>query len=490
MKLLALGLVAVSLAFSAEAPVVALPSKSPLVTFKIVFRTGAAFDPPGKPGVAALTASMLTQGGTRQLTYKQIVDAMFPMATSVSSQVDKEMTTFSGTTHIDNLEAYYKLFASMLLEPGWRPEDLSRLRDDAINYLRVGLRGNNDEELGKEVLYNVIYEGHPYGHHNVGTVSSLEKITMDDLKEFYAKHMTQANLMIGIAGGYPADFAARLKKDFERLPAGARSKLLLSRPKEIEQTQMVIIDKQTRSTAYSMGFPIEVNRSHRDYPALLVAQSFLGQHRNSGGRLYNQMREIRGLNYGDYAYIEYFPSGMFQFEPDPNLGRHHQIFQIWIRPVEPPTAHFALRLGLFELDRFIKTGLTQEEFERTRSFLSKYVNLLMKTKNAELGYAIDSLFYGIPNYRRHLRDALARLTVDDVNRAIRKHLHTDRLRIVAVTDKGEEMKSKILSDAPSPMTYNSPKPDDVLKEDKIVESLKLGLKSEQIKVVPVATVFE
>ena len=134
MKSLALGLVAVSLAFSAvEAPVVALPSKSPLVTFKIVFRTGAAFDAPGKPGVAALTASMLTQGGTRQLTYKQIVDAMFPMATSVSSQVDKEMTTFSGTTHIDNLEAYYKLFTSMLLEPGWRAEDLSRLRDDAIN---------------------------------------------------------------------------------------------------------------------------------------------------------------------------------------------------------------------------------------------------------------------------------------------------------------------------------------------------------------------
>jgi zinc protease len=264
----------------------------------------------------------------------------------------------------------------------------------------------------------------------------------------------------------------------------------LSRPKEIDQTQMVIIDKQTRSTAYSIGFPIEVTRSHPDYPALLVAQSFLGQHRNSGGRLYNQMREIRGLNYGDYAYIEYFPSGMFQFEPDPNLGRHHQIFQIWIRPVEPPTAHFALRLALFELDRFIKTGLTQEEFERTRSFLSKYVNLLMKTKNAELGYAIDSLFYGIPNYRRHLREALARLTVDNVNRAIRKHLHSDRLRIVAVTDKGEEMKSKILSDAPSPMTYNSPKPDDIMKEDKIVESLKLGLKSEQIKVVPVATVFE
>ena len=63
------------------------------------------------------------------------------------------------------------------------------------------------------------------------------------------------------------------------------------------------------------------------------------------------MREKRGLNYGDYAYIEYFPRGMFLMEPPPNLARHYQIFQVWIRPVEPPTAKFALRLALFELDK-------------------------------------------------------------------------------------------------------------------------------------------
>ena len=52
----------------------------------------------------------------------------------------------------------------------------------------------------------------------------------------------------------------------------------------------------------------------------------------SSGVLYDRMREKRGLNYGDYAYIEYFPRGMFLMEPQPNLARHHQIFQVWIRP--------------------------------------------------------------------------------------------------------------------------------------------------------------
>src|SRR5262245_26590147 len=94
------------------------PGSSPLVSFRIVFRTGSARDPDGKPGAIALTAAMLTDAGTREKTYKQILDEMFPMATRVSSQVDKEMVSFTATTHVDNLESFYKLFSSMLLDPG------------------------------------------------------------------------------------------------------------------------------------------------------------------------------------------------------------------------------------------------------------------------------------------------------------------------------------------------------------------------------------
>ena len=49
------------------------------------------------------------------------------MAASVNSQTDQEMTVFSGTTHVDNLSAYYKLVHAMLLEPGWREDDFKRL---------------------------------------------------------------------------------------------------------------------------------------------------------------------------------------------------------------------------------------------------------------------------------------------------------------------------------------------------------------------------
>jgi zinc protease len=470
--------------------VVALRSQAPLVTFRIVFLAGAASDPAAKPGLASLTAAMLSQGGSREMTYKQILDAMFPMATSVSSQVDKEMTVFSATTHVDNLEAFYRIFRAMLLDPGWRQDDFSRLRDDAINFLRVSLRGNNDEELGKEVLYNEIYAGHLYGHHNVGTAGSLQKITLEDLRGFYRTHYGRDNLILGIAGGYPESFLERMKKDFGKLPARTAVAAQWKEPAVRRGIQVTMIEKDTRSVAYSIGFPISVRRGHPDYPALLLAQAYFGQHRTSGGRLYDRMRELRGLNYGDYAYIEYFPRGMFQFEPDPNLGRRGQIFQIWIRPVEPPTAHFALRLALYELDKLIREGIPRESFERWRTFASKYVNLLTKTKDSELGYAIDSLYYGIPGYNRYVKESLAKLTVDDVNKAIRKHLDTGDIQIVVVAKNCEDLRKRLVSNEVSPMLYNSAKPKEVLEEDKLAGRFRIELKPDAVKIVLVDTIFE
>ena len=281
-----------------------------------------------------------------------------------------------------------------------------------------------------------------------------------------------------------------MKKDFRKLPENAGFQPRITAPRHIDSTRVAIVEKDTRSVAYSIGFPIAVTRGHSDYAALLLVSSYLGQHRMSSGVLYDRMREQRGLNYGDYAYIEYFPRGMFLMEPQPNLARQQQIFQLWIRPVEPPTAKFALRLALFELDKLCREGLSREAFERSRGFLTKYVNVLTKTKRAELGYAIDSAYYRISQYNDYLKEHLAALTLEDVNRAIKTHLRTNRLVISVVSRNGEELKRQLASEDASPMTYNSPKPPAISEEDKIVEKWPLNLRAADITVKPVADVFQ
>jgi zinc protease len=478
---------------NADTNSVLLPNRSPLVSFRILFMTGSAADPKGKEGLASLTAAMLAEGGSRSKTYAEITNAMYPMATSFGSQVDKEMTVFSGTTHADNLEKYYGLIREMLLEPGFREDDFQRLKEEAINYLKNSLRGGNDEELGKEVLYTMIYPStHEYGHQNMGAVSALEQMTLKDVRDFYQANYTRANLVIGLAGGYPTDFPKRLDTDFAKLPSGAIDQLTakLVQPKLDPGLKMQMVRRETRSTAISLGFPIDATRAAKDWPALAVVGSYFGQHRSSNSYLYQRLREARGLNYGDYAYIEYFPRGMFQFQPDPNLGRQLQIFQIWIRPVEPQNGHFVLRAALYEYEKLVREGMSQEAFESTREFLSKYVNVLTATQDAQLGYALDSRYYKINDYPTYMREQLAKLTLADVNRAIKQYLKSDAMRIAIVTKDAAGLREAIISNKVSPITYNAPKPKEITDEDKIIEAYKIVVKPEDVNIVPVDKVFQ
>ena len=478
------------LAAPADIAKVAQPGTSPLVSFRILFTAGSASDPAGKEGLASLTAGMLAEAGTRTMTYDQIVEAMYPMATSVDWQVDKEMTVFSGTTHVENLDRYYGLFRDMLTDPGFRPEDFTRLRDDAINFLKVSLRESNDEELGKEHLYNVIYAGHPYGHHNAGKVSSLAKLTVNDVREFYRANYTQANLVVGLAGGYPNGFPEKVAADFVRLPEGSATKKRFNAPRLTPGTHMEFIERDTRSTAISLGFPIDATRASKDWPALALVSSYFGQHRSSNSYLYGRLREARGLNYGDYAYVEYFPRGMFQMTPDPNLGRQQQIFQIWIRPVEAENSLFALRAALYEYDKLIRQGISEEAFESTREFLMKFSNILTQTQSARLGYALDSRYYGIPDFNGYMREQLSRLTWKEVNSVIQKYLKSDRMHVVAVTKDGQTLRNAILKNQPSPITYNSAKPKEIMDEDKVIQAYRINVKPEDIVIIPVERVFQ
>jgi zinc protease len=471
---------------------VLMPSRSPLVSVRLVCMTGAAKDPRGKEGLAYITAQMLTDASTRKRSYEQIIEDLFPMAAGVGDQVDKEMTVFYGTVHRDNLEKYYALLKEMLLEPGFKQEDLDRIKSNTISYLDVGLRRTNDEETGKEVMYEEIYQDHPYGHLNAGAIEAIQSISLEDVKQFYNQKLAgQAQLVIGLAGGYPRGFPARIARDLERLQgnAVAATRNAVPSPQPIPYNRMTIVQKKTRATGIHVGFPIPITRRHKDWPALWLVRSYFGEHRSENSYLYQRLREIRGLNYGDYAYIEYFPHGGSRFHPAPNLGRSQQIFQIWIRPVPPENGPFAFKAANYELRKLVKEGISKKNFEATRTYLSKFANLLVKTQDRQLGYALDSRYYGIGSFPEHVKESLAKLTVEDVNAVIRKYLRADRLQYVVVTEDAEGFRDRILSGEATPITYRAEPPQEILDEDKVIEKLPIDLKKEHVKIVPVDQVF-
>ncbi len=472
-----------------ELATVLMQNESPVIDFRILFNAGAANDPEGKAGLANLTAAMISDAGSQEMKYAEIQKALYPISGWFGSQVDKEMTVFTGTTHKDNLNRYYEIVSGMLLQPGWDEEDFSRVKTNVLNAIREGLRNNNDEELGKEVLYEMIYEDHPYGHLNMGHLASVEALTLEDVKAFYKEHYNRANLVLGMAGDFSDAFVERVKRDMAVLPEGTASTIDIAAAPKPNGLDAVIVQKETRGTAISFGFPIPVNRSHEDFVALWLVRSYFGEHRSSNSHLYQRIREIRGMNYGDYAYIEYFPRGMFQFHPDPNLGRQQQIFQVWIRPVVPENGHFAIRTAMYELNKLIEQGMTQEDFEATRNYLMKFSNILTKTQSRQLGYALDSRYYNIPDFNSYIQNGLQDLTLEDVNRVIKKYLQDDNVKFAIITKDAQGLKEALVSNAPSPITYDAPKPQELLDEDKVIENYKLDFKADKVKIVDLENVF-
>jgi zinc protease len=470
---------------------VAKPSAtSPLIDVSFIINAGAGFDPEGKKGLATLTAAMITEGGSEAMTIDEINKAMFPMAAGFGAQVDKEMTRLSGQVHKDNLEDWYGLVRGQLLFPAWSEQDFERIKQQLTNAIRTDLVANNDEELGKEVLYTKIYaDGHPYGSLTLGATSDIESITLDDVKMFYRQYYTIANMTVGLSGGYPESFPTIVSNDLQKLDAGVKALLDARAAPLIEGRHATIIEKETPGVAVSFGFPIDLKRGDPDWVALWLARSYLGEHRSTNAHLFQRIRETRGMNYGDYAYIEYFPRGMFQFHPDTNLGRQQQIFQVWIRPVRGNNdAHFATRVAMFELDKLIKEGISESDFEATRAFLSKFVSLLTDGQSRQLGYAIDSQYYGIDDFSSYVREELANLTLDDVNRVIRENLDMTNMQYVFITRDGEDLKQRLQSDQASPMTYDADLPQEVLDEDKLIDNIPIEFDS--IEIVPADAVFQ
>jgi len=463
----------------------------PTVSFRILFNIGSQNDPPGKEGLAGLTAALIAEGSTKKHTYEEILALLYPMAADVSEQVDKEMTVFSGRTHKDNLDEFHALFREILIEPGFTEADFNRVRKDYLNYVETTLRYSQDEELGKKSLYEFVFMGTPYEHNEEGYVKSLNAITLDDVREFYRTHYTRENVVIGLGGGFDRGLADKVKNDFGGLPAGKAARLPAPQPRAIDGLHVKIIEKDAQSTAISFGFPIDVERGSRDYYALAIATSWLGEHRSSFSHLYQVIREARGLNYGDYAYIEHFPNGYARNFPPANVARRQQIFQIWIRPVPNEARVFAFRAALRELQKLVENGMSEADFELTRKFLKGYTLHYAPTTMMKLGYALDDRFYGIEQgHWAMFSKMLDELTLEDVNAALKKHLNYENIKVVFITPDAEGLKNTLVNNDPSPITYPSEKPAGVLEEDKEISIYPLRVKPENVTIVKVETVFE
>lgn len=481
-----------------------LPNSNQIVV-KYMFRVGSIHDFAGKPGLNYLTAQVIAEGGTKRFSSSTLKDFIYPYAAEIGVTADKEVTTFTFRFPVDFAPQMFQVMSDLMHAPLFDESDFNRVRSNISNYLEESLRSANDEEFAKKYLETSLYQSSNFEHIPEGTISSLANMGLENIQSHFEKYYTASGLVIGIAGKYRPSFLDSLKKDAGKFPQKSPPSTSPGKPLFFNGGRLTVITrKDVPGAAISIGAVLPVTRKDDDFAALMVANSWFGEHRKSYSHLYQKIRSQRSMNYGDYSYIEYYHQGGSNMLPTPGFPRSNNYFSIWLRPVQTAKslksqypefdslqtghAHFAIRMALKEHLALVKNGLSKEDFELTRQFLRSYLKLYAQTPEKQLGFLLDSRFYGRKDYLKEMDSLLEKLTLEEVNAAIKKYLDINVWTIVIVTDEseGEMLAKSIVENKPSPMVYpevlRSVLPGEILSEDKQTENFPFFIKFS--KVIP------
>jgi zinc protease len=280
--------------------VIVIPKHNvPLVSARLLIRTGAASDPAQRAGLADMTASLLTKG-TATRSAQQIAEGIESLGGSLDSGAGWDVSSVSTSVMSSKLSRALGFVADVVRHPRFSTKELDRLRDQSIDALQVDLR--EPRALRNMVTARVVFGGTPYGHVRGGTVASLKRLTRADVVAFHRDFYHPANAILVIGGDVDGKTAFALAKrwlgDWDN---GGRTKFPLPPPAPRQPMGMVyVVDMPDAGQAAVAIARAGIRRNNDwEYHASEVANMVLGGDYSS--RLNEEIRIKRGLSYGAYS---------------------------------------------------------------------------------------------------------------------------------------------------------------------------------------------
>ena len=393
--------------------VVVTHGEQPAVNLRLVVASGAASDPAGKSGVAALTGQLLDQGTTSR-SATEIAESIDTAGGLLSVGAGTDLSFVNALVMTDGFDFGIDLVADIARNPAFTPGEIERQRQQVLSGLQVSY--DDPAYLAGVVFGRLVYGVHPYGLPHNGTPASVQAITRDDLRAFHETYYAPNNALLGIVGDIDAEeaFAAaeRVFGDWERKTLPSPPSATVLEP----TSRVVIIDKPgSVQTAIRVG-QVGLARASPDYLAFDVAIKILGG--EGGNRLGSVLRTERSLTYAASA--------------DMASRRFGGDFMAKTDTRSDATAE-ALRLMVEEVARLRRERVSRFELQNAQAYLAGSFPLTLETPNAIAAQVLESLLYGLdladlPTYP----DRISAVTVNDIQRVTQTYLQPQRLSIVLV----------------------------------------------------------
>jgi predicted Zn-dependent peptidase len=393
--------------------------EQPVVTVYFVIRAGSTLDPEGKSSLASYTASLLNKG-TKTRNSDELAEWIESYGGDFGAGSGEDFTFVNVSILSEYIDVAYQFLADVVLNPTFPEDELEKERKRVKTALEFEL--SSPDAMADRHFKSVVYGHHPYA--DAPTVETVEAVTQGDLVAFHAKNYVPNNAMLFVVGDVDQkEVKKAVEKYFGDWKPGDPDKVVYPEPPERTAKNISLYHRPgSVQTNLYLGH-LGLRPDNPDWPAVTVANKVLGG--GATGRLFLDLREDKGWTYGAYSTFTK-PVDVGYFRATAN--------------VRTEVTDSALVEMLDEFEQMVDEPVTEEELDDAKSYLIGNFPTTIETPNQIAGQISQVKMLGLgKKYLEDYRKEIAKVEVDDVQKAMETYLHPDRMALVLVGDATEVM---------------------------------------------------
>lgn len=389
-------------------------SQLPIVDIQVAFNAGSAQDG-AQFGIANFVNGMLNEG-TSQATADQIATQFDRVGAAYSNSVNRDMSVFALRSLSDPkyFNTALSTFLNVLTQPSFPADGYERVKKQILNVIED--QKQSPAALASIAFSSLVYANHPYAHPIVGNVDTVQKITVNNLQQFYKKFYVAKNATIVIVGDLShqtaQDIAEQISQSLPQGEVNVNAQVAPALTKALTQH----VNFPSQQTTVMMG-QVGINQQDPDYFPLMVGNYTLG-----GGllvsRLIEVVREKNGLAYS-------VRSGFI-----PHRDRGPFVISLQTRNNEVQRA-----IGLVDqtLQQFVQAGPTADELDSAKKYIIGNFPLSIASNADIAGQVLNIAFYQLPlNYLDTYRDKVSAVNIDAIKNAFHQRVQAQPFATVTV----------------------------------------------------------
>jgi len=380
----------------------------PTFNLQLVFKNSGSIKDKDKNGLATLASRLLNEGTLKDGSTK-FAQKLENLAISLNVSHGFETFVIELSSIKDVYTDSLDLLNQLLKSPNYKDETLEKIKTILNGSLK---RKENDYDyVSRNELHKILFKDTALENPTNGTIESISKISLDDIKEFIDSTLVLENLIVVVGGDINLeDMKSKLEPLLTILPKGKESKIINIQASNEKIVKKLIKDTQQAYIYFGSPFNTKVN-DENNYIAKVA--SFVLGGSGFGSRLMEEIRVKRGLAYSAYGQI--------------SINKSHSYFTGYLQ-TKNESADGAKDLVVKIVNDFVKNGITKDELKAAKNFLTGSEPLRVETLSQRLNRAFTLFYRGLEqDYSNKELEKIEKLTLKEINEYIKSHTEIKNL---------------------------------------------------------------